>query len=130
MGDILAASRTFLVAQAGITALIGTRVYPSLLPQNVTLPAMVMQMISDPHELLHDGPQGLPTARVQYDCWGRTSLEATNVAQALRAAVDGYVGAMGAVTVTCAAIENMIDAYEPTTQRYRVIVDVSYQRVE
>ena len=130
MADIPLDARTFLIANAGLTALIGTRIYPSVLPQTPTLPAVVYQTISDVREMLHDGPQGLPVARIQYDCWGVSYTSARNTANALRTAADGYRGAMGASAVGFASVLNMIDTYEPVTQRYRTLVDVLIQRSE
>ena len=53
-----------LVGSAGVTALVATRVYPLLVPQDATLPAIAYQRISGPRDHTHDGPSGVtPAAR-------------------------------------------------------------------
>ncbi len=130
MAELLVDSRTFLLANTALAALIGTRIYPLQLPQNAVLPAVVQQTVSDVHELHQSGPAGYPTARVQYDCWGASYLSARAVAAALRMAVDGTYGAMGTMNVWAARVGNMIDLLDAETKRYRVLVDVLYTREE
>lgn len=130
MAELLVDTRTFLLANAPLAALIGTRIYPLQLPQTPTLPAITQQVISDVYELAQYGTSGYPTARVQYDCWGATYLSARAVAAALRVAIDGYYGAMGGTNVWAARVGNMIDLLDAETKRFRTMVDVFYMREE
>jgi hypothetical protein len=114
----------FLLAQSGITTLIGTRIMPAPLRQNVQLPAISYQLISVRDDVLHDGPQGLPDTRIQLDCWADTYAGAKTLAATVKTAVHGYKGTMGTVSVQRAKVENVVDGFEPNTGRQRVIMDV------
>lgn len=115
---------SYLTGYAGLSALIGTRLYPVQFPQGVTLPAMTYQQVSSPEVYSHDGYSGLRSPRFQFTCRGSTYLEAKQVAAQLKAALRGYAGLMaGSVNVRGARIENEIDQIEPELGIYDVIVD-------
>lgn len=100
---------TFLTTTAAIAALVGTRIYPLLIPLDATLPAAAYQRISGPFEAAHDGPTGLVRARIQITCVGATYAAARAVAAAIVTAMLGYRGAMGDYTVSVPVIENVRD---------------------
>lgn len=114
----------FVLAQSAITTLIGTRIMPSPLRQNAALPAISYQLISVADDILHDGPQGLPDARIQLDCWADTYAGAKALAAVVKTAVHAYAGLMGTVNVQRAKVENVVDGFEPNTGRQRVVMDV------
>ena len=108
----------YLVTVPALTALVSSRVYPLVLPQNAALPAIAYQRISGPREHSHSGPSGLAHPRIQLACWAATYAEAKAVAAALRQGIDGN-------RTFCQAcfVESDIDDYEPETKLWRVIVD-------
>lgn len=120
---------SYLSTYAGLTALIGTRIYPLENPQNVTLPAVCYQLISTPQAqgYTHAGPTGLLIPRFQFDCYAGTSLACRQVAAQVRAAMDGYVGLMGTVVVAVAQVVSDRAAYEDEPRRFRAGVDVQIQ---
>ena len=130
MAHIATLTRAYLLANAPVAALIATRMYPLLLPQNAVLPAVTYQVISDVHELNQSEPGGLPVIRLQYTCWADSYLAAQTLAAAIRVALDGFTGVMGSGSVGYAALDNMVDDYEPDTKKYRVLVDMKIQRSE
>jgi hypothetical protein len=89
----------FLSANEGLTALIGGRVYKNRLPQGVTLPCLTVQRITTPRQHSHDtaGSAGTARPRFQIGAWGTTYATIRQVTDALRAALNGYKGTMGAV---------------------------------
>lgn len=114
----------YVLAQSAITTLIGTRIMPAPLRQDCVLPAISYQFISQRDDVLHDGPQGLPDARIQLDCWADDYAGARALAEAIRTAVHAYRGTMGSVNVQRAKVENIVDGFEPNTGQQRVIMDV------
>lgn len=58
-------------------------------------------------------------ARYQLDCYARSAADARAIGDALKAALDGYKGDMGATNVTVAVrsitLDNDAGAYEPPT---------------
>jgi len=83
-----------LTNTAGITALVSTRVYLETIPQGATLPCITYQRISTPRLTAHDtsGSAGTASPRFQFDAWATTYASARAIADALRAALNGYKG--------------------------------------
>ena len=126
MTTIEAAQYAYLVADADLAALVGTRLYPLLIPQEAALPAVAYQRISGPRILAHDGPTGAAEARIQYTITGASYSSAKAVAAAIRRAVDGYAGQMADVTVEVAHVLNELDSFEFDILGYPVRLDVRF----
>jgi hypothetical protein len=121
-----------LVAHLGsygpLVALIGDRLYPSTLPQEVAWPAVTYQFISDLRGYTHtSGDDHLPTERVQIDCWSPDYLTTVQVSAAVKAALSGFTGTMGDVSVPFAWLDNTTELYEPDTQLHHRAIDVMLQ---
>jgi len=87
MAELSEALYSRLQAVSGVTALVGTRVYPLRLPQAVTYPAVRYQVIDEERPGALDADIGLVWARVQLDSYAATYLAAKQLATALRAAL-------------------------------------------
>jgi hypothetical protein len=112
---------TALQGHGGLSALIGSRVYPVTLPDKVALPAVVYQRISAVREYAFgDLTAAAAVTRFQFDCWALTALSAAQVAAQLRLALAGMLDAYD-VTV-----ENDFDDWEPEAKRFRRIVDALF----
>jgi hypothetical protein len=89
------AVRAVLVADPGVGALVGGRVYQLKLPQGVTLPAVRVQLIDNPAAYHLRGADALSAARVQTDVYaaetsgGDPYRVAESVADAVDAALSG-----------------------------------------
>jgi hypothetical protein len=81
--------RILAVAPA-VSVLIGSRIYPNIVPQKAPMPAITYQQISGPR--LHDmqGAVGMAKARYQINCWAVSYAEAKELAEAVRLTLDGY----------------------------------------
>jgi len=110
---IEAALRTHALASAPLVALVGGRIYPSVLPQNPTYPAITYFRVSGPRLYDHGGASGMAEARIQFDCWASTYSAVKAVAAALRVALSGYSGTVGGVTIASIYLDSEIDSYEP-----------------
>ena len=113
----------YLDNYAGLSAEVDDRIYPGVLPQSPTLPAVTYHRISTPR-LSKFEDQFLPHARFQFDCWAMEYSRAKDVAQQVKEALDVYSGPMGAYTVEVTLIDDEIDTYEPETGYWHSIVDV------
>jgi hypothetical protein len=79
---VAADARTYLLADASIAAVVGTRIYPSNLPQNATLPAIVYHVISRSHTTWLGGIKASSgPIRIQWDVWAATRLAADALAE-------------------------------------------------
>lgn len=84
-----------LTGNAGLNAIISGRVYPHVprgLPQRPSLPAVTYQRIGGVPVYTYRGRAGLTASRFQFNCFGRTNLEAIATCQALIEALDGFPG--------------------------------------
>lgn len=120
-----------LVAQAlaggSIASLISTRMYPSLIPQTATLPAVAYQRVATRRLTAHDGATAQAWATMQITCQGATYSSAKAVSNAIRARFDGVAGTWGSgtpVTVYRCTVETEVDSFESTNDASTVRVDL------
>lgn len=102
-----------LSEDAPVVALISTRVYPLVLPPNVTLPAVTYQRISGIHEHTLSDPAELARPRFQFVAIAPTFLQARLVANAVKTAFNGRRAARTSTTIQAIMVENEFDHYNP-----------------
>jgi hypothetical protein len=113
----------YLLADAGLSLLIGNRLYDDILPQSPTLPAVVWQRIDTTRFHSQSGPSKLAKPRFQFSCWAITRLESIQVSAALRDALDGFRGLMNTQEVPAVFNEEERDDIDPETGLRRVMLD-------
>jgi hypothetical protein len=111
---------TKLTTTAGITTLASTRTYPLSLPYQPTLPAITYHDVS-----MRTVQQFASTAfkiyHLQINAWAASHDAATDLADAIVTALDGFVGTMG---VPCdVTLAGRIDLIDPDTQWFHVALD-------
>lgn len=82
----------FLLADSGISALLGNRIYWKKAPQGVGRPYVVLHKISGIRDHHMKRPDSLTASRVQVDVIADTYAVAKALERALDAACDGYSG--------------------------------------
>lgn len=94
--DIRPALRAYLLADADVSEAVGeNRIYPSTLPQKEpTLPAVVLNLVTETTDYHMQGPSGLVQARYQVDCWARTPDDAVDLAALVKDRLSGLRGAI------------------------------------
>ncbi len=119
------AIRAVLAADATLTALVGTKIFPNLAPQGTVPPFVVYQQISGvPQNRLTGGSVGrLTEFRMQLDSYARTYLEAHSVADA----VDAVMSALESPDLA-AAPGAARDLYDDVAMLHRVSADFSVWR--
>lgn len=115
MSDVGVDLRTILLADPDVAALIGTRVYPGVLPQNPTMPAVTYTVVSGVSGVTTDGPDRLANPRVQVDCWGGDYIEMYNTFKAVRNRLLGYSG----LNIQGIFLVGRRDLYDNEAQLYR-----------
>lgn len=102
-----------LLANSGLTDLVGTRVYIGKRPQNEsTLPAVLLSKVSAPRDYDFDGATGLIESRFQCDCYGNSYGSAKLAARALMVVVNGYSGTQSGVIIQKISIDSERDSNE------------------
>lgn len=114
--------KAYLGAHAGLSALIGARLYPVTLPQEPTLPAATYLVVDDPATYHHSG-SGRRQARIQLDIYAATYLAGQAIADQMEAAVNAWRSATPLYTGFQLARRDVPEPQE--LERCRVMVEVS-----
>lgn len=101
-----------LTTDPGLSALIGNRLFPVQLPEQVIKPAISYDRISGPRMMSHQGPSGTANPRYQFNCWGDTYAQSKRVADQLRFALDGLQTIIAVPTET--SVEALFTAADNT----------------
>jgi hypothetical protein len=124
-----------VVADAGVQALIGTRFYPVILPENIgtpngpPFPAASFQVINDVPDYILSGVSPLEVKRLQVDTWSGGPDQASyasvrNVQAAIRAVLEGYKGTLPDGTAVAGIfVANARDLFEQDPRAYRTTTD-------
>ena len=114
-----------------VAAIVGTRVYPDVLPQTPTLPAIRFQRISTPRSQYRtlDGHAGYASPRFQIDCFTMSRSSALALAQAVYGLLEGFTGTVAGLRVDYVSTEDEagdieIDAAADGRDIYRQRLDV------
>jgi len=99
---------------SGVSALVGTRIYPLMAPQNVINPYITYQVVNDNSNQCMGGEVYQNDTRFQLDVWSTKYSEVKAIKEAVLSALIGFKSSN--------SISNM-DDYEPDTKLYRQLID-------
>lgn len=121
----LQAVRDALLADPAVVALVGERIYPSVAPQGVARPFVVLTLVSAVPDQTHDGvpATNLEDARVQVRAYGPEYAAIHVVSKAL----DDVVGALQGSPLS-ATKEGEQDGHEDETSLHYVSMDFFVKR--
>ena len=113
--------RTFLLSKSAITSLIGTRMFPDVIPEKGIFPALVYFQVSQVPQHTLPATAGFAWSRIQFDAYATGSTGASQrdaLVEALRNELDafpapGTTPTMGGSTVNAVVYKNSRDIYEP-----------------
>ena len=106
LADTNSILRAYLVTNAALVAVVGTRIYAPRLPENAVLPAIgffTRGGTSSPY--IPD----LPVPSVQFDCWADNPITARNVYRKLYDALQGIQHVAVTILGTTYYIESAIE---------------------
>ncbi len=115
---------SILTCDVGVSALVGARVYPIIMPQDGTLPAIVFSRIATDRELSHSGSIDVTKGVFQISCFSETPFGAKQLAKAVYSAMHGYAGTVGTEHVFMCKCINEVDAFEQDTDVFHVPLDM------
>lgn len=102
-----------LSSASGVTAIVGTAIYPLVIPQGAGLPAVTYQRIAGARSNDLAGAGELTHVRIQVDCWATTY-------SSVRALADAVGAAMHAALFLPL---NDIDDFDDEVPVYRVVLE-------
>jgi hypothetical protein len=115
-----------LLATAGVTALVSTRINWLRRPQGSALPCIVLHRIDGTPDVTHGGRSGLVVSRVQVDCWGASYGSAKAIARAVETAITAQTFTQGATRFDVILIADERDSTfdENNTPIFRTSLDL------
>jgi hypothetical protein len=118
-----------LLATAGVTALVSTRINWLRRPQGEPLPCIVLHRIDGVPDVTHGGASGLVVSRVQVDCWGASFGSAKSIARAVQTAITAQTFTQGATRFDVILIADERDSTfdENNTPIFRTSLDLMIQ---
>lgn len=114
----------FLTAQPSISGIVADRIQPIPAPEDLAqYPLITYQSPSDISQVGNDGPLGIATIRIVFDCLALRYLDARNLARALKAILDGFVGELPDGTqVEVTESVNLVDGFDDGSRVYKTTV--------
>lgn len=117
-----------------LARLLGFRVYPIVAPVSAALPFVIYQRAVIERNQTLSVPVGVPRVSVQVDTYAATYEQAREIADALRANLDGWTGSSYGVDVKHVALESERDGFVqldgselPPVYQITQTFDVSWQ---
>lgn len=114
---------TRLTGHAGTAALVSTRVYPNVLPQRATLPAITYRRVSGTREHAMGADPENVNSRVQVDCWASSYSGVKALYAQVFDALTRYRATVGAEQIDDIFAGVPLDLYEPEKELHRVSTD-------
>lgn len=118
---------THAMAQSSLTDLIGTRLYPLNIPQDVSLPAIGFRKVSDIGQQRHDkaiGESKIRDARIQLNIIGESLSQVKAIRDVIVALFDGYAGTWDSTSIHECRVEEMGDDWQDTFERRTSLFDL------
>ena len=116
----------YLTALPSIIAIVGSRawLFQDFFPQNQPLPSVAYAMENDESYMTQQGPSALRKALYHFGVWGDTADDATQLAQAIHEALDGYKGPMADRDYVVAQSRSMSRSRDPETKA--IAIDMQF----
>lgn len=118
----------FLTANAGISAIVGNRVYPFVAPEGIDDAYIVITQLGTDPEYAHDGRSEDHQESYQFDCVSTSVLEAETLSELLIDALHDAAGTTIGAGSNLSAVELLDnqDGYNSTTERFIKNIDLSF----
>jgi len=117
---------TELNTTAGLTALVGQRIYYTKAPQDVLEPYIVFIKVSSIRNHSYTGSSHFAESRFQFSIYSTTYAETKTIAKQLQTILEctsGNIGTAPGVDVGAIYYDNETDLFEPETRLYHLACD-------
>jgi len=114
-----------LSGYAGLTALVGTRIYPNFVPQNTAAPCVSFQLVASVEPQAMGAGTGVIRSRFQFSVFVAKDnlLSGKNVMAQVKAALKRYRDSGSSPVVQDTFFLNEVDIYDSETEEHQLIVD-------
>ena len=114
-----------LLSYPAITAIVGNRVYPLLLPKS-TLDsglAITWQIVSTTNQQMMF-KSGMVRQRIQINCWSQDYPSAYALRQEVEESLNGFSGSVGSLYCQRIDVLGPIDYFEDTSEYFRLATEI------
>jgi hypothetical protein len=134
MADLGEAIRGFLAADAGVLALVSSRIFPDVLPQGYSVAtggALTYTIIDTTHDHMINGLAGIARSRIEFAAFAATRAGANLIAEEVRnSGLAGTMGLVGGVYIESVMLDDGIQTLDerPTdgSQQHRYLTVFDY----
>lgn len=116
----------YLEGEPTVSPLLGTRIYPDRLPQNVTLPAITYHQVSNPRSHTHGRASALVHPRLQLSYWATKKVEVVALRDAIRLALNGKTLDLGTITASILLLNEIEMPFEPDAEIHHHVQDYEF----
>jgi len=107
------ATYNILSNASGVTDIVGTNIFPVLIPKGTAFPAICYTQIQTEMTNSKDSNSRLDFARMQVDCLGTTYAQVLNIAAAVRTAMNiTTAGVYNGVNVQAVFVEDEVHFFD------------------
>lgn len=125
---------SLITGNAGVSALIGTRMVPFTDTNTLTLPRLTYWRTNSERPISNSGPTGQCIATFQLDAWAPDAATSWQVLEAVRKALNGFSGSNSGMTIDSVRWQDQSDqintpalpGVQKSTQRMTATIVVSY----
>lgn len=119
-----------LAGNAGLTAIVGDRIYPVVVPEPTVYPCLSYTGITSSSAYTFDR-RSHDTKRIQFDAWATSYSDAKSILHALKLALDTLSGTLSDGTRLLAAFSDQeIDHFESDGRIYRSLAEYTFEYIE
>lgn len=118
--SIEAAIRTLLINDSALSAIISSRVYPEVLPQNPTFPAITIRIESDdPTNLLNNEQSSFMRSVLYVDSWAGTFTTADDMRVNVKRVLNSFQGVSESKRINLIRYSDRVGLYEQGVDSFR-----------
>ena len=120
---------SLLKTDSGLFSYVETKIYPEILPEGVSLPAITYRQVSGNRYHSLNGDTGLTDPIFQISAFATTRSQARLIAEAVRSALQNHSGLMGGesgVNVQAVLLENELSGFDEGAKEFYVYQDYRF----
>ena len=113
--------RNAMLADEGLTNLIGTKVFWDVAEGDTPPPYVVLQTVSNSGETAFDGSRDDEFPLIQFVAWAATKLQSIAIRSAIRTAIEGRD--LSGTSNTSLGYSNDLSGYDPQTKLFSALIE-------
>ena len=130
MSFIEEAIRNKLLNDANVSALVGTRIYASELPQKPTYPVLIYERLDSERDFTMQGPSGFVESTVQIRVYAETYAQVKDLSTKTRQALNGLTEIVLGVNILGIFLQGDSDEFDEDLDVNSAILDYTINHDE